>query len=106
TEPRAGPTQTVVFTFDKAVVGGSANVLEGVAVAGTPSFSGSEMVVPLSGVSSFQYVTVSVSSVAAADGGTGGNGLVRIGYLLGDVSQNRVVTLSDLGQVNAQTAQS
>jgi len=30
---------------------------------------------------------------------------VRLGFLLGDVNQNRVVTLSDLGLVNAQLAQ-
>ena len=28
-----------------------------------------------------------------------------MGFLLGDVSQNRVVTVADLGQVNAQIAQ-
>ena len=33
-------------------------------------------------------------------------GTVRIGFLLGDVSQNRVVTVGDLGLVNAQLAQS
>ena len=37
--------------------------------------------------------------------GTGGGGSVRLGFLLGDVSQNRVVTVSDLAQVNAQVAQ-
>jgi hypothetical protein len=46
-----------------------------------------------------------VSDVAAADGGAGGSGSVRIGFLLGDASQNRVVTVSDLAQVNAQIAQ-
>ena len=50
-------------------------------------------------------MTIAVSNVAASDGGTGGSAAVRIGYLAGDVSQNRVVTLSDLGQVNAQVAQ-
>ena len=30
---------------------------------------------------------------------------MRLGFLLGDVSQNRVVTVSDLAQVNAQVAQ-
>jgi hypothetical protein len=30
---------------------------------------------------------------------------VRIGFLLGDVNQTRVVTVSDLGLVNAQIAQ-
>ncbi len=105
TEPRLGPSQTIVFTFNKSVVSGNAEVLEGVAVAGVPSFSGSEMIVPLTGVANFQYVTVAVSGVAAADGGTGGTGMVRVGFLPGDVSQNRVVTVSDLAQVNAQVAQ-
>ena len=40
TEPRLGPSQTIVFTFNKAVVSGNAEVMEGVAVAGTPTFSG------------------------------------------------------------------
>jgi hypothetical protein len=31
--------------------------------------------------------------------------VVRVGFLVGDVSQNRVVTVSDLAQVNAQLAQ-
>ena len=61
--------------------------------------------VPLTGVSNYQYVTVAVSNVTASDGGTGGAGSIRVGFLPGDVSQNRVVTLSDLGQVNAQVAQ-
>jgi hypothetical protein len=30
---------------------------------------------------------------------------VRVGFLLGDVNQSRVVTVSDLAQVNAQIAQ-
>jgi len=43
--------------------------------------------------------------VVAADGGTGGTASIRVGYLAGDVSQNRVVTVSDLAQVNGQVAQ-
>ncbi len=108
TEPRsggAGGTHTVVFTFDKAVVAADVAVTEGAATAGTPTFSGSRIFVPLSGVANQQYVTVGVSNVTAADGGTGGSASKRIGFLLGDVSQNRVVTVSDLAQVNAQIAQ-
>jgi uncharacterized repeat protein (TIGR01451 family) len=105
TEPRIGPTHTIVFVFDKPVTGGNAVVTEGVATAGTPTFSSNEMRLPLTGVANQQYVTVTVANVAAADGTTGGTGSVRIGFLAGDVNQNRVVTLSDLGQVNAQVAQ-
>jgi len=103
-EPRTGPTHTIVFTFNKAVTAGSASITQGMATAGLPTFSGSEMRVPLTGVANAQYVTVNVSGVAAADGGTGGSGSVRVGLLLGDVNQNRVVTLSDMVLLNAQLA--
>jgi hypothetical protein len=108
TEPRtggAGGNHTIVFTFDKPVTAGIASVSAGPGTAGTPTFNGNEMRVPLSGVTNPQYVTVKVSDVVAADGGAGGGGSVRVGFLLGDVSQNRVVTVSDLAQVNAQIAQ-
>jgi hypothetical protein len=105
TEPRTGPSHNMVFTFDKPVIAGVATVTEGTAVAGTPVFNASTMTVALTGVANQQYVTVAVSNVTSADGGTGGSGVMRIGYLLGDVSQNRVVSIADLAQVNAQLAQ-
>jgi hypothetical protein len=105
TEPRAGPAHDIVFVFDKPVIGGNAALVEGSAVAGVPTFNGNEMTVPLLQVANQQFLTMAVSGVVSADGGTGGGGSVRIGFLAGDVSQNRVVTLSDLGQVNAQVAQ-
>ncbi len=52
-----------------------------------------------------QYVTVSLTNVASSDGGSGGSGSVRVGFLVGDVNQNRVVALSDLALVNVQLAQ-
>jgi hypothetical protein len=106
TEPRLGPSHNVVFTFDKPVTAGDATVTEGVATASAPTFSGHQMTVPLTGVANAQYVTVAVNNVVAADGGTGGSGTLRIGYLAGDVNQNRVVSLADLGLLNAQLAQS
>jgi PQQ-like domain len=104
TEARFGPAQTMVFQFDKPIVSGTATVSEGTAVVGTATFAGSEMTVSLTGVSNQQYVTVAVSNVVALDGGSGGAGTGRIGYLAGDVSQNRVVTVGDLVLVNAQVA--
>jgi hypothetical protein len=104
TEPRQGPVQSIVFTFNKPVVSGNAAVAEGIATAGAPTFAGNEMTVPLTGVANAQYVTVAVSNVTGADTTTGGAGSIRVGFLAGDVSQNRVVTVSDLAQVNAQLA--
>jgi hypothetical protein len=105
TEPRQGPGQTIVFTFDKPVTAATATISEGTAIAGTPTFSGNNVVVALAGVSNQQYVTVDLANVASSDGGAGGSASVRIGFLLADVNQNRVVTVADLGLVNAQLAQ-
>jgi uncharacterized membrane protein len=62
------------------------------------------VIVPLAGVTDQHYVTISLTNVASASN-TGGSGSVRVGFLVGDVNQNRVGTVSDLGLVNAQLAQ-
>jgi hypothetical protein len=103
-EPRQGPV-TIVLTFDKAVTGANAFVTEGTAFAGTPSFNGNTMLVPLTGMINQQYTTLSLANIVASDGGTGGAAVVRMGFLVGDVNQNRVVTISDLVRVNTQLAQ-
>jgi hypothetical protein len=103
TEPLTGPAQELVFTYDKPLSAATAAVTKGTA---TPSSSivGSTVVVDLAGVTNKQYVTVTLSSVASTDGGTGGTGVARVGFLLADVNQNRVVTVSDIVLVNAQIA--
>ncbi len=104
TEPRQGPAQTIVFTFDKAISGATATITEGTATAGTPTFSGNSVIVPLTGVTNKQYVTVTLSAVSSTDGGSGGTGVARVGYLVADVNENRVVTVSDILLVNQQIA--
>jgi uncharacterized protein (DUF1800 family) len=104
-EPRTGPNHTIVFTFDRAVTTGTATVIEGVATLGSVQFAGPEVVVNLTGVTNQQYVSVSISGVQGSDGSTGGAAAVRVGLLLGDVSQNATVTVADLGLTNAQIAQ-
>jgi hypothetical protein len=105
TEPRRGPAHTVVFTFDKAISSADAAITEGTAGAGTPTCSGNDVIVDLSGVTDQQYVTIALTNVVASGGGSGGSGAIRVGFLAGDVNQSRVVTVSDLGLVNAQLAQ-
>jgi len=104
TEPRQGPAQTVVLTFNKTITAATVTITEGVATAGAPTFSGNDVIVNLTGVNNQQYVKVSLTNITSS-GGTGGSASVRLGFLLGDVNQNRVTTLSDLGLVNAQLAQ-
>ena len=78
---------------------------EGAATVGASTFSGSEMIVPLTGVANLQYVTVAVTNVVAADGGTGGIGSVRIGYLRGRREPEPRGDAVGSRQVNAQVAQ-
>ena len=104
TEPRQGPAQTIVFTFDKPIVAATAGITEGVATAGTPTFSGNSVIIPLTGVINQQYVLVFLFNVMASDGGAA-YATVRVGFLAGDVNQNRVVSVADLALVNAQLAQ-
>jgi glucose/arabinose dehydrogenase len=107
TEPRtggAGGSHTIVITFNHPPISGAVAITEGAAVAGGPTFSGNDMIVPLNGVANAQYVTVMVSSVNSSDGFSGGTGSVRFGVLRGDVNGSRAVTIADLGIVNAQLA--
>ena len=108
TEPRQsspGGAHSVVFQFDAPVTSGTAAVTAGVGVAGAPSFSGNEMTVPITGVANAQYVTLAVSNVGSTGIGTAGVGAVRVGFLTGDVSGNRVVSLTDLLTVNSVLTQ-
>ena len=104
TEPRTGPTHQLVYTYDKPLNNATVNVTEGTAVQSS-SVSGSTVVVNLTGVTNAQYVTVSLTNVGSTDGGTGGTGEARVGFLQGDVNQSRVVSIADLGLVNAQLSQ-
>jgi hypothetical protein len=100
TEPRQGPAQTIVFTFDKPITGATVTVTEGTATAAAPTFSGNDVIVSLTGVTDVQYVTVALSNVTSADGGSGGTGSVRVGYLAADVNQGRAVSIADVAIVN------
>ena len=104
TEPRQSSTATIVMTFDSAIISANVAVTEGTATVGTVTFSGNDVIVPLTGVTDQQYVTISATNVSSATN-SGGSGSIRLGFLVGDVSQNRVVTVADLGLVNAQLAQ-
>ena len=104
TEPRQSSTATIVLSFDTPIISADAAITEGTATAGAPTFSGNDVIVPLTGVADQQYVTISLTNVSSALV-TGGSASTRLGFLRGDVNGNRVVTLSDLAQVNAQLAQ-
>jgi hypothetical protein len=104
TEPRQSSTATLVMIFDATITGANVAVIEGIATAGAPTFGGNAVTIPLTGVADRQYATISATNVATTPT-TGGSGSIPIGLLVGDVNQSRVVTVADLGLVNAQLPQ-
>jgi streptogramin lyase len=103
-EPRTGPTATIVITMDEAVTGADVAVTEGTATAGALSFSGNDVIVPLADVSDRQFVTVLLTNISSATH-TGRSASIRLGFLVGDVNQTRVVSVADLALVNAELTQ-
>ena len=99
-EDRQTSTYSIVLTFSNGpITSGTATVTAGTAVAGSPSFSGNTMTVPLTGVANMQVVTLTVNNV---------NGLlpsasVDIGFLVGDTNGDRSVNSADIGQTKAQS---
>ena len=100
-EDRIASTYTAVFTFNVAVTSGTATVTSGTATAGTPTFSGNEMRVPLTGVANEQIVTIQVSNV----NGGGSPSSVPFGFLIADANANRTVDKPDLNQIKAAVGQ-
>ncbi len=90
-----------VFTFDAAVTSGNVQVVGGTATAGTPTFSGNEMRVPLTSVSDVQTVTIEISGV----NGGGATSDVAFGFLIGDVDGNRTVEKPDDNIIQADRNQ-
>jgi hypothetical protein len=105
TEARHGPGHRIVFTFDQPIMSATAAVTEGAASVGPPTFSGNGVIVDLTGVADQHYVTVSLTNVTPFGGAGVANASVRIGFLLGDVNHNRVVSVADVGLIDAQLAQ-
>ncbi len=100
-EDRIASTYTAVFTFDVAVTSGTATVTSGTATPGTPTFSGNEMRVPLTGVANEQIVTIQVSNI----NGGGSPSSVPFGFLIADANANGTVDKPDLNQIKAAVGQ-
>ncbi len=91
-----------VFTFDTPVTSGNASIAGGTATAGTPTFSGNEMQVPLTGVADIQTVTIHIAGV------NGGNATadVPFSFLIGDIDGSRAVDRGDNTSLKATKGQS
>ncbi|HEY1583780.1 MAG TPA: sialidase family protein [Chthoniobacterales bacterium] len=97
-EDRVAGSYLAVFTFDTAVTSGSASIVSGVGTAGTPTFSGNNMLVPLNGVANEQILTIRISGV---NGGSG-TADVPFGFLTADADASRVVDRPDKTLIQGQ----
>jgi hypothetical protein len=105
TEPRQSSTLILVFTFNKPIAYSQLVFPEGAIGSGSGALTGNDVVWTLNGVPDQQYLTAKMTNFTAVDGGIGADVSVRVGLLTGDVNQSRVVSVGDLGLVNAQLSQ-
>jgi hypothetical protein len=97
-----GGNHTLVLSFTNNVMSGSATVTSGSgAVAGSPTFAGETMTVPLTGVANAQTLTIGLSGITDSKGRTLAPMNVRMNVLVGDTNGNNAVTASDIAQTKA-----
>jgi hypothetical protein len=110
-ECRSGPVAqeyTIVLHFNNPVVAGSASVTGhnpggGGSVSGSPTFSGNDMIVNLTGVTDQQVLTLTATGVTDVNSHVLGSVSVNIGFLVGDTNANRLVNSTDTSLVQAQS---
>ena len=99
-----GGDHTLVFTFDNAVVSGSATVTTGIGtVAGNPTFSGYAMTVELTGIADVQRIGVTLHGVTDNFAQVLPDTTVSMNMLIGDTNGNKTVNASDVAQTKAQS---
>ena len=102
-----GGNHTIVVTFSNTVVSGSASVTNGSgSVAGSPTFSGNAMTIPLTGVTDVQTITVTLSNVMDSFSQVLPDTAISMNMLMGDATGNKSVNASDVSVVKSQTGQS
>jgi endoglucanase len=104
-ECRIGNTLSLVVTFDQAVIAGTAVTGAGTATAGAPTFSGSTMTIPLTGVTNGQTLQVNLSNVQALSGGILPSAVVSLRVLNGDVNGDGIVSAVDMLTVRNDTGE-
>ena len=97
-----GGSYRLVFNFTTNVVSGTASVTSGVGTAGSPTFAGTTMTVPLSGATDVQTITVTLSGVADASSQVLPATSVSAKMLIGDVNGDKTVKSSDVTQTRSQ----
>ncbi len=100
----------IVLHFTNPLFGGTASVAPadhnppgGGGTAGTPVFIGNDMIVPLTGVTNAQVLTLKVSGVTDTSANViAGPISVNVGFLIGDTTSSRGVNSTDVAQTKGQ----
>ena len=103
-QPASG-NHKLVFTFNSEVTSGNAAVTAGTGTAGSPTFLGTTMTVPLSGVSDLQKITLTLGGVTNSGGQVLPTTAVGMNVLLGDTTGSKAVNSSDISQTKSQSGQ-
>ncbi len=107
-EPRFEATHRIVLRFSETITatGTATSTTSGGGPIGTAAaaFSGNEVTVTLSGIENARRVSVSLTGVTSASGSA--NASVAVGFLVGDVTNNRVVASADWSQIKSRAGQS
>jgi hypothetical protein len=101
---------TIVLHFNNTLVAGNASVTahnpSGAGTVGSVSFSGSDMLVNLTGVTDRQILSLTSSNVSDVNGTNLASVAVNIGFLIGDTNQSKTVNSTDVSQTKSQTGAS
>ena len=74
-------------------------------MSGSPTFSGRDMIVNVTGVTNVQILTVTLSNVTDVFNQVAANSSVNVGVLIGDTTSNRAVNATDVAQTKGQVGQ-
>lgn len=97
-----GGSYSFVFNFTTNVISGTASVTAGSATVGAPTFAGTTMTVPLSGVSDVQTLTLTLTGVTDTSSQVLPVTSVSAKMLIGDVNGDKTVNNSDLSLTKGQ----
>ena len=91
---------TLVLTFDKPVTSAVATITSGKgSVVGMPLAAGNTLSINLGNVGNAQTLTLGLTNIVSANGGTSPSAAVTFRILQGDVNGNGIVTTSDVALV-------
>jgi hypothetical protein len=95
-EPRdGGGTDTIVLRFSGTVNSGSASVTSGNGSVNNVTFSGTDMIISLTGVTDQQRVTLTATNVAGPNTQTLPSAAITLGFLIGDVNGDGAINVGD-----------